>query len=229
MIAKSFPYDYEKLTMAIGSLALIGEKYHELPLTKRENIDIQKIESIMAHLLKSVGQEELAGRIYIKNMKFDLADKAYKMAYVRLMGTSEDKAKKLISWGILFGDAFVFHLAQDYFIRAYTAAESKMTSQEAVRLRFEYLAKQRTEPSEEEMRLHKRFIEDGDSLAYTNDDKDKLQKMIRLFREVRICLSWSREAECSVMLDKDLNCEDSKSFFDGVFAKEASQSAILEW
>jgi len=58
------------------------------------------------------------------------------------------------------------------------------------------------------MRLHNKFIEDGDSLAYTNDDKDKLQKMIRLFKEVRICLTWSREAECSVMEDRDLDSAD---------------------
>ena len=79
------------------------------------------------------------------------------------------------------------------------------------------------------MRLHTRFIEDGNSLAYTNDDKEKLQKMIQLFKEVRVRLAWSREAECSVMLDKDLDSEDTKSIFDGIFGKESNKSSIDEW
>jgi len=101
----------------------------------------------MARLLKIVGQEELAGRIYTKNMQFDLAHKSYQMAYVRLIAPNEDKAKKLISWGILFGDAFEYDLAQHYFRRAYSTASSKMTKQEAVRLKFEYLARIRVEGS----------------------------------------------------------------------------------
>ena len=93
----------------------------------------------MARLLKIVGQEELAGRIYTKNMQFDLAHKSYQMAYVRLIAPNEDKAKKLISWGILFGDAFEYDLAQHYFRRAFSIANSKKTRQEAVRLKFVYL------------------------------------------------------------------------------------------
>ena len=101
----------------------------------------------MARLLKIVGQEELAGRIYTKNMQFDLAHKSYQMAYVRMIASNEEKAKELISWGVLFGDAFEYDLAQHYFRRAYTAARSKMTKQEAVRLKFEYLKNMRNEPT----------------------------------------------------------------------------------
>jgi hypothetical protein len=46
----------------------------------------------MARLLKIVGQEEIAGKIYIKNRQFDLAFKSFNMAFVRLITSSDKKA-----------------------------------------------------------------------------------------------------------------------------------------
>ena len=43
----------------------------------------------MARLLKIVGQEELAARIYIKNKQFDLAHKSCQMAFVRLVASND--------------------------------------------------------------------------------------------------------------------------------------------
>ena len=85
----------------------------------------------------------------------------------------------------------------------------------ATQMKFQCLKDMRDGPTEQQMRVHDKFRNDGDVLSYTND-KDQLDKMISLFRKIRVCLSWQREAECSVLLDKSYDGEDANSSFYGI-------------
>ena len=97
----------------------------------------------MARLLKIIGQEELAGDIYIKNRQYDLAHKSYQMAFVRLTITNNEKAEKLMVWGNHFLKGFEYDLALHYYRRAYTCATRKSLKQEAVKTKFWCLEKMR--------------------------------------------------------------------------------------
>ena len=93
----------------------------------------------MARLLKIVGQEEIAGKIYIKNKQFDLAFKSFNMAFVRLIASSDDKAEKLIAWANIFKENFEFSIALDYCRKAYSCARTNIVRQKAVKLKYDIL------------------------------------------------------------------------------------------
>lgn len=169
-IARKFLYDNQKLTEAVKSLALIAESYHLIPENKRKEINIIQVEKEMAKLLKILGQEEYAAKIYIKNREFEFAHKAYQMAEVALVGDKNSKAKKQIEWGHHFEKDFHFDLALHYYRKAFSFADSVLLKQQALKRQLKCQEKMRNGPSEEELRMHLNFLEDGELLIYTNEN-----------------------------------------------------------
>ena len=92
-IASTYMCNNQKLVEAIKSYALIGLKYKTLTEKKRKEIDIIKIQNRLARLLKIVGQQELAAKIYIKKRQLELAHKCFtQVLMLKLKGSGDSKA-----------------------------------------------------------------------------------------------------------------------------------------
>lgn len=76
----------------------------------------------MARLLKIVGQEESAAKIYFKNREMEFADNCYKQVLAKFKG--DDKAKKLIEWGGYFQNEFEWDLCLSYYRKAFSYARN---------------------------------------------------------------------------------------------------------
>ena len=148
----------------------------------------------MARLLKIIGQEEQAAHIYLKNRDYELAHKAYQMAFVRLIGNGDFKALKLLDWHASFLKDFEYEYATFYSRRAYTTATSKNIKLQAVKAKFNCVEKMKKGPTEEEMTRHVNFMEEGSLITYTSEIK-----LIKFFKEMRLLLRWHVEEGCSVM------------------------------
>ena len=162
----------------------------------------------MARLLKIIGQEEQAAHIYLKNRDYELAHKAYQMAFVRLIGNGDFKALKLLDWHASFLKDFEYEYATFYSRRAYTTATSKNIKLQAVKAKFNCVEKMKKGPTEEEMRLHQNFMEEGDLTAYTSETS-----LLRFFKQIRLLLRWDVEGECSVMDEGDVDKMELDSSF----------------
>lgn len=50
-----------------------------------------------------------------------------------------------------------------------------------------------------------------------------------MFRRVRVCLSWDREAECSTLLDKEWEGDDANSSFYRIVEADKKSQIMSEW
>mgnify|MGYP000005830802 CR=1 FL=1 len=146
-IADKYNTDYAKLVEAIKCLALVANNYLKVSEKKRNAIKINEIEWKMTKLLKTVGQEETAAKIHIKNREYEFAHKAYQMAFVRLTCKRDSKAEKLLAWGQEFEKAFHYSLAESFYRKAMSYALVIPMKQKALRAQLDCGDRMRTGPS----------------------------------------------------------------------------------
>ena len=131
------------------------------------------------------------------------------MAFVRLFGDRDFKARKLLSWGKEFQKDFHYHLAEDYYRKAYSYAQGIDAKKEALKAHLDSVDKQRRGPSDEQLRKHLNFLEDGDLLTYTSDIN-----LLKLFINLRCNLTWSEEAKMSVLEDNEVDMNDTDNWLN---------------
>lgn len=122
------------------------------------------------------------------------------MAFVRLVGDMDFKAQKLIEWGKAFEKDFEYDLSLAYYRKAFSYGKSETIKRIAVKSKMDCITRMRSDWKEEEKLVHDKFLEGGDLLSYTNEIN-----LTRTFKRLRVCLIWDEDAECSMMLDKDID------------------------
>lgn len=166
LIATNYIYDIQKVIAAIKSYALIVIGYVNLSPNKRELIDIVTIFKRLARLLKVAGLEEEAAEIYAKLRDMEFTDKCYSTILAKSSLSGDQKAQKLLVWGKIFEAELEYDLALKYYRKAFSFAKSITIKQAALKSKIDCYAKIRAGPTEEELRMHENFLNDGDYITY---------------------------------------------------------------
>lgn len=207
LIANDYIYDVEKVIQAIKSYALIVIAYGNISPNKRELIDIVTIYKRLARLLKVVSLEEQAAQIYTKLREMDNVDKCYSVILTKSSGNADQKAKKLLEWGKVFESEFEYDLALKYYRKAFGYAREIKIKQEALKIKIDCNEKIRTGPTEEEIRMHQNFLNDGDYLTYIS--KENIESLLR---DLRQQLRWDYKTGAYFSSGEKENNDQDNSF-----------------
>lgn len=112
------------------------------------------------------GLEEEAAEIYAKLRDMEFTDKCYSTILAKSSLSGDQKAQKLLVWGKIFEAELEYDLALKYYRKAFSFAKSITIKQAALKSKIDCYAKIRAGPTEEELRMHENFLNDGDYITY---------------------------------------------------------------